>query len=197
MMTHSQRSAPMLHPTLDAAGQEAEIMASARDDISQFEPLYRHYYPRVYAYCLRRLGSEQEAEDLTSQVFVRALTHIDSYRGGHVTAWIFRIAHNLLVNHLRKRDRYTSLEDMPLEPVSDLPGPLEQLLRREEQQIVQQMMATLSQHQQELLALRIFGELKSHEISTVLGKKPGAIRTELHRIFQHLRTLYPKERREP
>src|SRR4051794_31143405 len=84
------------------AGEEADLLRAARTDASAFAPLYERYFPRIYAYCLRRAGAAM-AEDLSSQIFTRALANLRTYRGGSVGAWLFRIAHNTVVNYLRDR----------------------------------------------------------------------------------------------
>src|SRR5690242_143201 len=82
-----------------AADDEARILQRAQQHPAAFAPLYERYFARIYAYCLRRASSPQEAEDLCSQVFTRALTGLHTYRGGSVPAWLFRIAHNVVANH--------------------------------------------------------------------------------------------------
>src|SRR5690606_31104714 len=98
----------------DSPGDEARLMSLARAHPEAFAPLYERYFPRVYAYCLRRVDDPQEAEDLCSQVFTRALTGLHSYRGGLVSAWLFRIAHTVVVNHYRSRRRVIPLDDQDL-----------------------------------------------------------------------------------
>src|SRR5215813_4816161 len=80
---------------------EVRIMQAARSDLAHFAPLYDRYAPRIYSYCLRRVRNREEAEDLTSLVFTRALNALPEYRGGAVVTWLFRIAHNTVVSHFR------------------------------------------------------------------------------------------------
>ena len=92
-------------------------MQMAQRDPALFAPLYERYFQRVYAYCLRRVGntragSAQEAEDLCSQVFTRALAGLKSYRGGIVAAWLFQIAHNVLANHYRGQQIALPLDEL-------------------------------------------------------------------------------------
>src|SRR5690349_4481498 len=89
-----------------------------------FDSLYECYVERIYTYCLRRVGQHQEAEDLTSMVFTRAWASLDAYRGGSETAWLFKIAHNAVANHLRGRKPQVSLEVLVATGGSDyLAGP--------------------------------------------------------------------------
>lgn len=174
------------------ADEEARVVAAARADPAAFAPLYERYFPRVYAYCLRRVGSGEEAEDLTSLVFTRALTGLGGYRGGSVAAWLFRIAHNAVANHLRDRRPQRSLDDpapgnVPVAPDEPL---LDGLVRAEERERVARLLAALPGEQRELLALRIAGEQSAKEIGAVTGKSEGAVRVALHRIVRALRDAY-------
>jgi RNA polymerase sigma-70 factor (ECF subfamily) len=85
---------------------EAAIMCTARHDLRRFAPLYDVYFPRIYAYCQRRVATRQDAEDLTSQVFTRALNGIAGFWGA---AWLFCIARHAVANHYRGQRRLLRL----------------------------------------------------------------------------------------
>ncbi len=159
---------------------EASIMHAARRDISRFAPIYERYFSRIYTYCLRRVESPQEAEDLTSQIFTHALTSLDQYRGGMVAAWLFRIAHNAVVDHLKGR---RPVDDPLDEAVGETAGPLEHIIQDEEARTLRALVAELPGDQQDLLLLKIVGGLSSKEIGAQLGKTAGAVRVTLHRIL--------------
>lgn len=188
MVTWGQRQAEM--GKAEAERDEARIMAAARVDLSRFAPLYDHYFPRIYAYCLRRVESEEAAEDLTSIIFTRALTGLQDYRDGSVAAWLFRIAHNAVANHYRARRPQVSFEGTELDLPADEDEPLHDLLQEEQHQVIHGLVSQLPNDQQELLALKIAGGLTAEEIGTVLGKSAGAVRVELHRIIKRLRAQY-------
>jgi len=156
-----------------------------------FKPVYEAYFSRVYRYCLRRTGSIEEAEDLTSLIFTRALTKIASYRGGSFPAWLFRIAHNVFVNQLRNQRITIPLENVERSGAED--DPLGRLVNLEERQRVIRLIATLSDEQRNLLALRIAGRLSAKEIGAVIGKSEGAVRVAIHRIIQQLRVAWTEE----
>lgn len=172
--------------------EEARVVAATRDDPAAFAPLYERYFPCVYAYCLRRVGSSEEAEDLTSLVFTRAFTSVGQFRGGSVAAWLFRIAHNAVANHQRDRRPQLSLDAAPLgtTPIAPDEPLLDGLVRAEERERVARLLAALPDDQRELLALRIVGELSAKEIGMVLGKSEGAVRVALHRVVRTLRDAY-------
>jgi RNA polymerase sigma-70 factor (ECF subfamily) len=187
-------------PGEEAAGADAttvsaekQLMLAARTDPDRFAPLYERYFPRIYAYCLRRTSNTQEAEDLTSTVFIRALNGLDGYRGGSVAAWLFRIAHNTLVNHLRDRRPQISMEAVVVEIPDDQPGPAEHLQNAESIAAINALVAELPDSQRDLLALKLAAGLTSEEIGVVLGKRAGTVRVELHRIIKKLRDRYTQQ----
>lgn len=176
------------------ANEEARLLRLARDEPTAFAPLYERYFPRIYAYCLRRVGSNEEAEDLTSVVFTRALTGVGSYRGGSVVAWLFRIAHNAVANHLRDRRPQlpfdTAFHSMSSEDLSD------DIVRAEERKHLARLLTALPDEQREILVLRLVGELTAREIGAVVGKREGAVRVALHRIVRGLRSAYQEANEE-
>ncbi len=186
-----------LHPEPEVARSadelahvEAHQMQAAMHDLAQFAPIYEQYFGRIYRYCLRRVGTVEEAEDLASVIFTRALVSIGGYRGGSVAAWLFQIAHNAVVNHLRSRRTHLSIEDAELDIVADMPAPLDAVMRDETQQALRDLVATLPDDQQNLLALKMAAGLNAAEIGQVIGKNAGAVRVELHRVISKLRARY-------
>jgi RNA polymerase sigma-70 factor, ECF subfamily len=176
-----------VHRTLLTQSDEVRIMQLARHDRLLFAPIYEQYFDRVYAYCLRRTNGIQEAEDLCSLVFSRALGGLESYRGGMVAAWLFQIAHNTVIKHYRARRMVTALEDIEeLEAESDL----EQVDDLEQWRMLSGLVATLPDEQRELLALMLDAELSSQEVGDILGKSAVAVRVQFHRLLKQLRERY-------
>jgi RNA polymerase sigma-70 factor (ECF subfamily) len=174
----------------EGSHDDTRILLAARADLTQFAPLYERYFPRVYGYCLRRVENAEAAEDLTSLIFTRALTSLHEYKGGSVPAWLFRIAHNAVANHYRSRRNHISLERSAVDLLDDREAPTERLEQAEQQQAIRSLVAALPDGEQELLALKLAGELTAEEIGVVVGKKAGAVRVELHRIIKRLRAQY-------
>lgn len=175
--------------------EERQILERARLELSAFSPLYQAYCQRIYAYCLRRVSQPEEAEDLTSLVFTRALAGLNGYRGGSVAAWLFQIAHNTVVNHLRDHPSQVSFDKLDDRfaigrLVESGEKPLENLLNQEKHQRLHGLIALLSDEQRELLALSVAGELTARETGQILGKSEGAIRMALRRLLQQLRAGY-------
>jgi RNA polymerase sigma-70 factor, ECF subfamily len=172
--------------TLQEPDHEFQQMQAARADLNQFAPIYSRYFARIYAYCLHRVGNPHEAEDITSQVFTRAMLGLDQYRGGSVAAWLFCIAHNCVVDALRQRRSQVSLEQAENEGAAFRTD----FNRLEETQDLQSLLAVLSEEQRTLLSLKLVGGLNAAEIGAVVGKSAVAVRVELHRIIKRLRVHY-------
>jgi len=188
------------HTGMAVATAEAALVARARSDPAAFAPLYARYFPRIYGYCLHRLGSATEAEDLTSTVFIHALAGLAGFRDGSFAAWLFQIAHHDVASHLR-RQRSTRTLLTALRPTADShPGVEEavvgQMLEAEQNARLARVIADLSEEQQELLALKVSGRLSSKEIAAVLGKSDGAVRVALHRLMQRMRAAYQEREAE-
>lgn len=172
----------------DEHEQEIQMMFAAQADPHAFEPLYERYFERIYAYCRRRSHDDQEAEDLCSQVFIRVLVGIHTYNGGMVAAWLFRVAHNVIVNHYRGKRQIISLEGIEIPHEAD-GDPVEQA---DDQRVIRELVAALPEDKRTLLSLALDGGLNSQEIGEILNKSAGAIRVELHRTIQSLRLRYFK-----
>jgi RNA polymerase sigma-70 factor (ECF subfamily) len=162
-------------------------MRHAQQDHEAFAPLYEHYVDRVYMFCLRRSASPQEAEDLCSQVFVRALQGLETYQGGLVAAWLFRIARNVVANHYRDRKPIIWLGDV------DIPNDdyiTESIEHEQDCRIISDLISSLPTEKQLLLSLSLDSGLTSSEIGEVLNKSAEAVRVELHRTIKRLRERY-------
>jgi RNA polymerase sigma-70 factor (ECF subfamily) len=172
-------------------------MEAAKADPARFAPLYERYYARVYDYCLRRVRSREEAEDLASVVFTLALAGGRDFRGRSVAAWIFRITHHAVANHLRDRRAHASLDRPPVDLAAEGAAPeeatIEHMVAAEERGRVARLIAALPEDERALLALKVAGGLTAREIGEVLGKREGAVRVALHRVIQHLRERYRQQ----
>ncbi len=177
----------------DDAVDEAAVAAQARADPAQFAPLYARYFPRVYRYCLRRVGDPTEAEDLTSAIFTSALAGLAGYRGGSFAAWLFQIAYHAVISHRRTGTAAHATLLALVASASRAPNAEEEAMARlvavEEHALLDRAIATLSEEQQELLALKLSGRLTAREIGAVLGKSEGAVRVALHRLIRQLRII--------
>jgi RNA polymerase sigma-70 factor (ECF subfamily) len=171
--------------TLDVA-----LMLAAQHDPTYFAHVYERYFQRIYLYCLRNVSNTHEAEDLASQVFVQAFRNLRYYRGGSVAAWLFRIAYGTVANYYRQSRSEIAIDEILPEIAGDSAEPLESIMVSEMHQKLRGLIDALSSEDRYLLGLKIEGELSSQEIGELLGKNPGAVRTQLHRIIRRIRDRY-------
>ena len=149
-----------------------------RQGAAALADLFETYYERIARYIAMRIGNQGHAEELASDVFVRALERIDSFqwRGIPMQAWLFRIAHNITVDYLRRNSRRKTA---PLEEATSIPAPDDpqadvlQTLHREE---LLKVMDSLTPAQREVVNLRFFGGLSSAEVAEVMKCSNGAVR---------------------
>lgn len=183
-----------VQPTLTqmyALEDDVQVMQAAQSDPRLFAVIYERYFSRIYGYCLRQIGNPNEAEDLSSYVFVYAFRSLPNYRGGSVASWLFRIAYGTVMNHLRKVHRHEiTYGDSTPEVAADIPEPLDHIVQAEAHATVRELVASLTPEEQHLLSLKMDAGLSSQEIGELLGKSPGAVRTQLHRIIKRLRDRY-------
>jgi RNA polymerase sigma-70 factor, ECF subfamily len=157
---------------------------------NQLTSLFEEYYDKVARYAYARIGEKAEAEDIASETFVKALESIKTYddRGLPMQAWVFRIAHNLVVDHFRKasRGKIASIDIADLKDESD---PISAAEINIEMSRVNEAMQALTEEQKEVVRLRFFGGLTSKEAGAVLNKSDGAVREMQRAALEKLRGL--------
>ena len=157
--------------------------------------LYELHYDRIARYIASRIGNRDDAEDMAGDVFVRAAESIGSYRerGLPMQAWLFRIAHNLVIDHYRRNAKRRTVS---IEEVSELRGasdPHDEVELKLSMERVNQMVRRLNPAQQEVLGLRFIGGLSADEAGQVMGRTPGAIRELQRTALKALRSLMGPE----
>ncbi len=169
---------------------EAALVQAAQGDQEAFGVLYERYVGKIYNYVYYRTGNPLDAEDLTERVFFRALRHIERYsdRGLPFSAWLYRIAHNLVANWHRDNSRR---KEIPLDEGMSLRHPGEQpeheLLRSEEKERLLNTIRCLPAERQQLLILKFVEHLSNAEIGQIMGRTEGAIKSLYHRTLLALR----------
>ncbi|MDX1686887.1 MAG: sigma-70 family RNA polymerase sigma factor [Candidatus Promineifilaceae bacterium] len=169
---------------------EATLVERAKTDKEAFGQLYERYVDKIYNYIYYRTGNEADAEDLTARVFYRALQHIESYedRGYPFSAWLYRIAHNLVANWHRDRSRHQviALEDLSYWKTNrDGPEAMTELM--DDKEALLAAIRRLPADRQELLILKFVEKLTNAEIGAIMGRSEGAIKSLYYRTLVALR----------
>lgn len=178
---------------------EEALIERAKRDADAFGELYERYVDRIYNYIYYRTGDVHEAEDLTARVFYRALNHIGKYNqhGAPFAAWLYRIAHNLVANWYRDRNRrkYVRLDDLVTLAEKGL-GPHHQAEQNEEAQTLIKTMSRLPAERQQLLILKFVEGMSNADIAKIMGRSEGAIKSLYHRTLLALRDDLSKDNPE-
>ena len=176
--------------------EQSLIMRAQARDAEAFGRLYEAYFEKIYRYVAIKIGNRTEAEDLTQQVFVNALESIGSYKVREVpfSAWLYRIAHNQIVDTLRKRSRRPTLEldeSLPIPAEGNLVEDVE--LKLETKELIEAA-KKLTKLQQEVIALRFGADLPIAQVAKVMGKSEGAIKAMQHSAVAALRRIMGESR---
>ncbi len=168
--------------------EESLIRRAQQRDQEAFAQLYEQHFDRIYRYVALRIGDKIEAEDMTQQVFLNALQSISSFKwkGIPVSAWLFRIAHNQVVDYLRKKAKQATV---PLDESQVSSDSNPQLVAERGLDIEQLLSATkqLTEAQREVIALRFTGELSTAQVAKAMGKSQGAVKALQHSAIVALR----------
>jgi RNA polymerase sigma-70 factor (ECF subfamily) len=183
-MTKSSQYVARHYESLEMADEH--LAERAHRDPGAYAELYDRYLNPVYRYFFLRLGSQPEAEDLTSQVFLAALESLPGYRrGSSFRAWLFGIARRKLADHYRLRRPQVSLQQ-----VGDLPAAHEPVLahlaRSEQLGELAKLVAALQDSERELLGLRFAAGLSFPEMASLLKRKESAVKMSLYRLLERL-----------
>jgi RNA polymerase sigma-70 factor (ECF subfamily) len=166
-------------------------------DYDAFGDLYQENIQKIYNYIYYRTGNRSDAEDLTARVFQRALRHIRTYRRTEVpfSAWLYRIAHNLVANFYRDNNRK---REVPIEEQEfNLPQAehLETtLIKNEQVESLLQIIRKMPSDRQLVIILKFIEDMSNMEIARILGRSEGAVKSLYHRTLLDLRDLTEVEK---
>lgn len=171
--------------------EQALIRAAKSGNEAAVSALYEEFVDKIYRYLYHRLNSRQTAEDLTSEVFVRFIESLPSYedRNLSVLVWLYRIAHDRLVDYYRAQKRSSKdvdLEAVPLSVETDVDAPLMADYHQEQLRVALQQ---LTPEQQQVVALRFIEGYDLQETADTVGKSVGAVKLLQHRALQALSRL--------
>ena len=170
--------------------EESLIQRAQKGDAVALTQIYEENFDRIYRYIALKIGDRTEAEDLTQQVFLKAIQSISSYRwkGMPFSSWLYRIAHNQIVDYVRKRSRRptVSLDD------TDPAGGESPVKATEQKMAMEELVAAaekLTPSQREVISLRFAAQLSIAECARTMGKSEGAIKALQHSAIQALRRV--------
>lgn len=170
--------------------EEEKIVQKAKQgEEDAFGLLYDEYLPKIYRFVLLKVGRKADAEDLCHQVFLSAWKNIRTYesRGFPFSSWLYRIAHNSVIDFWRTQKTHIDIELVSAEHFSEEPE-MERLFDiSEEFGIVRKMLKKLKEEEESLLIMKFVDELPNKEIAEALGKSEGAVRVMQHRALKQLK----------
>jgi RNA polymerase sigma-70 factor, ECF subfamily len=173
-----------------STADDSDLVVLAREDQAAFGELYERYVKKIYSYVYFRTGNHHDAEDLTARVFHRALVHIQTYveRGVPFQAWLYRIAHNLVANWHRDRNRrkVVPLDEFVAAGLRS-EAPEDTAASQEERDSLVQAIHRLPEERQQLLLLKFVDKLSNQEIGEIMDRSEGAIKSLYHRTLLALR----------
>jgi RNA polymerase sigma-70 factor (ECF subfamily) len=195
LCTLNHHEPPHVCPIIDICAMSEDerelIDRAARGDVNAFSTLYESYFDRVYRYLYVRLGNAAEAEDLTQDVFAKVIEAIGSYQWRNVpfASWLFRIAHNRMIDHLRREKRIERVDSDEAVLSLDDPDPSEIAEHNLQLEKVRHNIGKLSPAQREVIWLRFSAGLSTTEVAVALGKSTGTIKALQYNGIVALRKL--------
>jgi RNA polymerase sigma-70 factor (ECF subfamily) len=181
-----------------ATEEERELVERAKADPEAFEELYGRYYSRIFAFAYRRLRSRELAEDVTSDVFMKALDALPrfTWQGVSVSAWLYRIANNRITDHFRRKGQsgkgVLAIDDVKT-LVDERPLPEDRILAALRRAEVEEAIARLSEQDQLVITLIFYEELSSSEVGSVMGISTNLVYVRLHRALKRMRRALERD----
>src|ERR1700724_3041557 len=176
-------------PAKDSTANIRRLVEHAQQgERAALEELYLLHFDRIYSYLHMSVGNKHDAEDLTTQTFLKMLESINRFRwqSAPFSAWLFRIAHNLAMDHFRARRRWQPEEEVPEPPGSEEPSAELEAMQSIGRQSMMELIERLSPEQQQGLTLKFVFNFPNADVATILEKTEGAIKSLQHRALASL-----------
>jgi RNA polymerase sigma-70 factor (ECF subfamily) len=176
--------------------EKAIVDAAQRGDQTALSALYDHYFPRVYRYVATRLSSTEDAEDVTTEIFLRIIQNLRSFtwRGLPFGAWVFRIARNEVVSHVRRQKVRTTTAQLTEYIQDPSPDHVDQLVASMTVATIREAAEKLPEAQRQVIALRFGAGLSVAETAQSLGKTENNVKVLQHKAIAKLQVLLREHR---
>ena len=164
------------------------VSRAQEGDRDALEELYLIHFDRIYGYLHMSVGNRHDAEDLTTQTFLKMLESIRKFRwrSAPFSAWLFRIAHNLAMDHFRSARRWQPEEEPPEPADSEEPSAEQGAFEAIGRESMLELIERLSHEQKQVLTLKFVFTFSNGEVATILGKTEGAVKSLQHRALVSL-----------
>lgn len=176
----------------DGLEDEKELVERAKREPEAFGVLYDRYFLQIYRFAYSRVHEQSLAEDVTSEVFFKALKNIQryTYSGHPFSSWLYQITLNAVADHYRGQRGEVELEDRPDLPAGE-PPVLDEVVRRDRSRRIWSAIDQLPRQQRAAMVLKFGEDRKIDDIAHIMGKSSGAVKLLLHRGVERLRRELP------
>jgi RNA polymerase sigma-70 factor (ECF subfamily) len=173
------------------------VERAQQGDRDALEELYLAHFDRIYGYLHVTVGNRHDAEDLTTQTFLKMLESIGRFRwqSAPFSAWLFRIAHNLAMDHFRAHRRWQPEEEVPEPPGSAEPSAELEAMQSIGRESMLELIEKLSPEQQQVLTLKFVFNFLNADVAKILDKTEGAIKSLQHRALASLQKQISQQQR--
>lgn len=181
---------------LQTTRRQSALRTARSNGQDGFVETYKQYYPRLFAYIYARVGNTHQSEDIASDVFERVFLKLDSLRDPEaLTTWLFTIARNAIVSHVRKRSRETLVDHDTMTELSPATASVEsEVVHREDLAGIARAVRTFSQREQDIISLKFDAELANAQIGQIMGLTEQNVRVIIFRTIRKLRKIMAAQR---
>lgn len=207
MVEKLKQTASMLFFTTSAENQPSpelldQWLKEAKTGTEAFDHIYNYFFPKMYNFIFYRVGNQETAEDMTADTFVKIISKFDTFEGDYqaFTAWIYRIARNLITDYYRQAKRKAQVYFMATPVLTTLiekneheKSPHERVEMQDQLSLVRKAINLLKPIEQELITLKFFEGLHNNTIAEIINVKPGTLNVRLHRVVDKLKELVQQQ----
>ncbi|MBI5413271.1 sigma-70 family RNA polymerase sigma factor [Candidatus Peregrinibacteria bacterium] len=168
---------------------ETLLVEQAKTDDNAFTKLYESYLPRIYGYIFKRVGNNADAEELTSQTFLKMVENLKAFKGEYFKSWLYRIATNTIIDYYRTHRTHEPIEEH-VDLHDQTSGPAESTIQTQTKEEILAVLAMLPEKYQKVLHLKYFSDLSNSEMAASLEIKENNLGVLLHRALKSFQKFY-------